>query len=51
MKDCYHSTLKPEVKSILDIYYRVEGPAFVLLLKEFTNIKTSGNPVMISSLI
>ena len=51
MKDCYHSTLKPEVKSILDIYYRVEGPAFVLLLKEFTNIKTSGNPVMISSTI
>jgi hypothetical protein len=44
MKDYYLLTKKPEVKSVLDIYYRVEGPPF-LLLKEFINIQTSGNPV------
>jgi hypothetical protein len=43
MKDYY--LLKLGVKSVLDIYYRIEGSAFLLLSKEFTNIQTSGNPV------
>jgi hypothetical protein len=42
MKDCYHLISKSE----LDIYYRVEDSAFLLFLKEFTNIQTSGNPVI-----
>ena len=38
---------KPEVKSIFDVYYRVEGSTFLLLLKEFTSIQANGNPVRI----
>ena len=51
MKDYYLLTLKTEVKSVLDIYYRVEGSALLLLLKEFTNIQTSGNPVTMIEII
>ena len=43
----YYLPLKPEVKRAPAIYYWVECSTFLLLLKEFTNIQTSGNPVMV----